>query len=696
MATRGLSEIARHLGALRFVVAGLLAAGGAGAATIVVNDASDALHGVGCAASGTGTCTLRDAITFANAHAGSDEIHFAISGSGVHTIKLDSFLPVVTGDLTIDGYTQPGSSPNTNAPGLGDNAVLHIEINGNGKGCLAFGGVANTIRGLVINRCGGFGVQSVDVGNGRGQGVVVGNFIGTDPTGKLSQANGVLGDGGGVLGGGGFSGGTVGLDYFPVTVGGTSPEDKNVISGNSGFGVLFSLEVVGNFIGVDASGTEPLANDVGVGVPDASSVGGATPGAGNVISGNRGAGVVSMAAAGPIVIEGNFIGTDVTGTKAVPNGTSGIENSNMVYSLADAEVRNNLISGNAGRGIALTGVAAKIEGNFIGTDISGVLPLGNRSTGVWLETSGGHSVISGNIIAFNGIGDPIGGGIVGKDQTANGAYRDEPIILGNAIFDNTSDGSVSDRGLGVDLVSHTADYGPGPNVDICEVGINPPMNFPVLNTAVATGSAIRLRGVLNGFPSTTYRIEFFANPTCDPSGFGEGKTFLGSTNVTPEGFDENDPCNATFDVTLPVAVPAGQSITATATDLSTSEFSACIPVRDLEVVDGLVRLAPPVTRFNPNPVAGGPAGTYSIRATFTNTSTTEIFSPVFQVKELSGGNQLLNADGGPAGAGARLTPDVGNDHGLSPGESFTTEFLIGLSRRGSFTFLVDLLGALIP
>ena len=115
-----------------FVLAGVVGVGGAGAATIVVNDSSDALHNLGCAAFGTGTCTLRDAITFGNANAGADEVHFDIAGSGVHTITLDSDLPGVNGNLTIDGYTQVGSSPNTNGAGLGDNAVLTVEINGNG------------------------------------------------------------------------------------------------------------------------------------------------------------------------------------------------------------------------------------------------------------------------------------------------------------------------------------------------------------------------------------------------------------------------------------------------------------------------------------------------------------------------------------------------------------------------------------
>src|SRR5262245_57987709 len=86
----------------------------AGAATIVVTDSSDTLHAEGCASTGTGTCSLRDAITFANANSGADEIDFDIPGSGVQTITLLSALPTITGPVTIDGYTQPGSSPNTN------------------------------------------------------------------------------------------------------------------------------------------------------------------------------------------------------------------------------------------------------------------------------------------------------------------------------------------------------------------------------------------------------------------------------------------------------------------------------------------------------------------------------------------------------------------------------------------------------
>ncbi len=71
---------------------------------------------------------------------------------------------------------------------------------------------------------------------------------------------------------------------------------------------------------------------------------------------------------------------------------------------------------------------------------------------------------------------------------------------------------------------------------------------------------------------------------------------------------------------------------------------------------------------------------------------TSIHDPVFQVTQASGGNLLLNADGGPGGVGAFLTPDVGPDAILSPDESLTTGFVIGLQKRVRFTFFVDLLG----
>jgi len=115
-------------------------------------------------------------------------------------------------------------------------------------------------------------------------------------------------------------------------------------------------------------------------------------------------------------------------------------------------------------------------------------------------------------------------------------------------------------------------------------------------------------------------------------------------------------------------------------------------------VNDMVALAPELdTSFNPDPFANAPAGTFTITATFNNkSSSSHILNPFFKVVELSGGNLLLNADGGLGGVGATLTPDVGDDGILSPGESFTVDFVIGLQTRNRFKFFVDLLGVPSP
>ncbi len=492
------------------------------AAVIVVNDSSDIAHtGGGCVDTGMGSCTLRDAISFATANPGYDEVHFAIPGAGVHTIVLDSGLENLAGELTIDGYTQPGASPNTKGDGLADNAVLLIEINGNGYQCFGVHGAGNLIRGLVINRCNSYAVYGVFLGSlgYMGYAVVEGNFIGTDPTGSLPRPNGGgvnTHDAGGVHGG--------------FLVGGFTPAARNVISGNSEAGVLFN----------------PLFAIAGAGT----------------------------------IIRGNFIGTDMTGTTALPNGGDGIEVRGAP--VLAVEISNNVVSGNLGRGVSLSNASADLLGNLIGTDVSGTIALGNRSTGVWISDVGDkHSVINGNTIAYNGAGDPTGGGIVNYSASDHW-YTSDPTLLGNSVFGNTSDGSLPGRGLGIDLVGP----GPMPN-DACnftEEGERA-QNFPVLVEAVTSGSTIRIRGALDSTPDTTFRIEFFGSPACDPSGYGEGKTFLGSADVTTD-----DSCSAPFDVTLLLAGPPGAYVTATATDASTSEFSPCQLVTHSPV--GILSIAP--------------------------------------------------------------------------------------------------------
>jgi hypothetical protein len=154
------------------------------------------------------------------------------------------------------------------------------------------------------------------------------------------------------------------------------------------------------------------------------------------------------------------------------------------------------------------------------------------------------------VIAFNG-----GGGVVISGGPGSAS------ILGNSIFAN--------GGLGIDLSITTFPMdGVTLNDSSGHTGPNNFQNFPVL-TSAAAGSNTTITGTLNSTPNTTFRVEFFAGDAADPTGFGEGQTFLGFTNVTTDANGD-----ASFSVTLPAVAGAGP-VTATATDPAgnTSEFS---------------------------------------------------------------------------------------------------------------------------
>src|SRR5262245_1202966 len=215
---------------------------GAVGSTIVVDNTVDPGDGV-CASPG---CTLREAITAANANPGADIINFNIAGAGVHTITPTSALPDITDAVTIDGYTQPGASANTLA--VGDNAVLLIELNGTSAGPFGTSGLRLTsdgslVRGLVINRFADSGIFISDaVGN-----VIEGNFIGTNAAGTADLGNA-------------YRGVSI-IASDSNLVGGPMPSARNVISGNGFYGVWISgLEgsdnaIKGNYIGTDRNGT---------------------------------------------------------------------------------------------------------------------------------------------------------------------------------------------------------------------------------------------------------------------------------------------------------------------------------------------------------------------------------------------------------------------------------------------------------
>jgi len=174
-----------------------------------------------------------------------------------------------------------------------------------------------------------------------------------------------------------------------------------------------------------------------------------------------------------------------------------------------------------------------------------------------------------------------------------------------------------------------------------------------------------------------------------------GTNFVDASSVTfngtPATFRVVSP--TLIDTTVPFGATTGPVVVTTPQGTATSSSSFTVEV----VVNDLVTLAPLVTSYNPAPAPGAPAGKFTITATFTNTSSTKIRIPYFQVSYISPWCLVLNTDTGkPGGIGARVTPAVGADEILSPNESFTNSFVIGLQHGGRFSFFIDLHGEEIP
>jgi uncharacterized repeat protein (TIGR01451 family) len=471
--------------------------------------------------------------------------------------------------VTIDGYTQHGSNPNTNPLTTAANAVPLIELSsavGTGSTGLRITAGNSTVRGLVIN-----GFQDSITLQTNGGNAIAGNFIGTDPTGTMAKPLATFGLGISIV------------DSPNNTVGGPNPGDRNLLSGNVGraagnsAGNALGMLIQGNFIGTDFTGTKALGNQYGILFVAAQSgsgitIGGTTLGARNLISGNTYSGI-EMGNYSGTVIQGNFIGMDVTGTSGIGNNGSGAVN---LWSGQGDTVggtvsgAGNLISANVG-GISLAVDDSIVQGNLIGTDVTGTHDLGNFTVGVVVNgtnnTIGGTVADAGNTIAF---------------VTSSKIPNEAPIgvlnvpgnkILGNSIFGNLCPG-IGFAGL----------------------------SKPVLTGATGTSIA----GTLNGPANTAFRLEFFATPDTGEFSNAQGKTFLGTTDVI------TDPTgNSSFTFVRPAGIPAGQFLTSTATDpRGTSAFSGAIAIPAAADADlGLTIVG------SPDPVAPGGTVTYTLAIT---------------------------------------------------------------------------------
>ncbi|HET6546697.1 MAG TPA: hypothetical protein VFG55_08135 [Rhodanobacteraceae bacterium] len=463
-----------------------------------------------------GSGSLRQAMLDANAAGGNNVIAFAIPGAGVHTIELASTLPASSSDLLVDGYSQPGSAANTRAPDQGGlDTQLAIEIVGSGSyGLLLHANTSLTVQGLALNH-----FDNAILGNGSNPDAsflaVYGCFIGTRADGSAFDGNG-------------NGGSAVRTGFSAAEVGGTLPWQRNLLSGNGGAGVL---------------------------------------------------------AGGPVTIAGNLIGTDATGTLAIPNGTATNWGGLIIQFRADVHIggtsvaARNVISGNWARGIGLwpTNGATPIsdfelQGNFIGTDWTGTHPLPNGfpdpagaqfGGGIDLSASAGASdayPIGGfgdgeaNLIAFN-----TGAGISTEGYAT--AYFDN---RGNLLHHNRGVG-----GVNLDI----GGFGPTANdPDDADTGANGVQNFPEILSASVSGD---LLAVTYRVDSTTansaypLRVDFHADAE---GGSGE---LLGEDSYTA--------ADAQQERTVTLAIPPGAKaipFVATATDANgySSEFSPAFDV----------------------------------------------------------------------------------------------------------------------
>lgn len=465
----------------------------------------------------------------------------------------------------------------------GKTTVIDSYIGTNAMGTAA---VPNLRHGVYLSEGGGHaiggtvdGTGNLISGNGSSgiffdvptsTGTIEGNFIGTDVTGLSAIGNNT-------------SGGAITIAGDSVFIGGSVFEAGNLVSGNVGDGIriMGSANFVRrNYIGTDLTGGAALANG-GDGV-EVSGFGNFVGGseAGNLISGNAGHGV---RAEDPFVnVSANLIGSDFSGTSAVPNGLSGILLSGVGSTIGGSGT-GNLISGNTNDGIEIVSPAAGIDeedptagksaslaghvilGNFIGTDATTAGPLPNGRHGIWNASSVFAQVGSGgasNTMAFN-----TGAGV---RVTGTGVTW----VNNNSIFAN--------GGLGIDLGTSGVtpnDIGPPHDTDS---GPNGLQNFPVIVSANRTGPASAdVTFNFSSAPLTGYTFEFSTNASPDSSGHGEGQTQAAFHVDTTDASG-----NLAFAGSLSGEFEVGDWLTVTATNnasLETSEFSGVVQITGTSV-----------------------------------------------------------------------------------------------------------------
>ena len=403
--------------------------------------------------------------------------------------------------------------------------------------------------------------------------LVQGNIIGTESSGFLPLGN--MKSGIEIL----PEVSTTGTPSY-ITIGGTIPSAKNIISGNIGGGVAFFQDgiggignmIIGNLIGTNVNGTGNVANWLG-GVfirkyPANSAgilIGGAHSDSANVISGNNQFGIwLRGSGAKDNWIRGNYIGTtkeNISGISALENQYAGIYLDNAPANIigGDTPSAGNVISSNGAEGIAVIGDTAngnRIYNNFIGTNSNNTANLGNQGHGIYIETS---QTLVGDQNKTNYIAHNKNRGIFIFSGTKN-------TIRFNSIHDNDS--------LGIDLSPERLT--PNDRKDI-DIGANNLQNFPLLDSASISQYSIHIKGKFDSEPNKEYKIDLYKNQKRNASHFGEGETYLVTFTALCDTGGRKE-----IDKVLPISISGDEFLTATATDSegNTSEFSRALCLKD--------------------------------------------------------------------------------------------------------------------
>jgi hypothetical protein len=501
--------------------------------TFIVNNTAD-----------TGPGSLRGAITAANGIGGADTIVFNILAVGVQTISPDSQLPKLTdtAGVLIDGLTQGVAASGANPP-----ATLNLMIEISGLNADTASGIFidsdnNIIRGLIINDFAYDGI-SIEAGplQNTSNNEIYWNIIGMDNTGTVLKGNC---DSTGLWAGvriynvPGEEGRSIATNNFIA---------ENLISGNAPFGD--GVQIMGPQVPGDVFGN---------------------------------------------IVLRNYIGTDIAGMFDMGNAHEGVC---LCEGTHDNIVNNNLISGNDYDGVGIQGYNNvsypalpiltqfnMIGENIIGLAIDTVTSVPNSCHGVAVGEYGfkqwgcaRNNFVFNNIIAYNGWD-----GVSVWEDAVDGYNADENLISGNSIFNNDS--------LGIDLQNNGVTPNDPGDIDTLA---NQELNFPVIDSAVyLAGNTIIYGSInINGNPLLATIEIFKANP--DPTGYGEGETFLGSTK--PDGVGNW--------IDTVSGLNVGDSVTATTIDVAynTSEFSLNCEVKassgieeDASTTSELLKVSSPI------------------------------------------------------------------------------------------------------